>query len=352
MPSPRFSFGSFVLDPANRQLRQGDRIAHISSRYFDALALLVREQGQLVSKDRFHKEVWKGRPVTDEAITQCITALRKQLGDDASRPRFIETVPKHGYRFVAPVERASDSDATATARTPTRREERFVDVGAACALGGTIAGVVGGLLYGVAAALEAPQNGVLSILLVVTSITILIAAIGGGGVGFGIAAARFSLPNSWLASAAGGATGGLVVGASVKMLGIDALNLFFGQSPGDITGGVEGAVLGGAVGAGVWLSTRAHVRLSNAQRVAAAALGGAAAGAFITFFGGRLMVGSLELLARQFAGSRLRFDRIGQWFGEEAFGNVTQAIVGGLEGALFAACIVGAAILTLRRRAD
>ena len=43
-------------------------------------------------------------PVTDEALTQCIKTLRRQLGDDASRPRFIETVPKHGYRFIAPVE--------------------------------------------------------------------------------------------------------------------------------------------------------------------------------------------------------------------------------------------------------
>ena len=48
-------------------------------------------------------EVWRGIPVTDEALTQCIRTLRKQLGDDAARPRFIETVPKNGYRFVAPV---------------------------------------------------------------------------------------------------------------------------------------------------------------------------------------------------------------------------------------------------------
>src|SRR6185503_19790630 len=58
-----------------------------------------------ISKDRFLDEVWRGVPVTDEALTQCIKTLRRQLGDDAARPRFIETVPKHGYRFVAPVER-------------------------------------------------------------------------------------------------------------------------------------------------------------------------------------------------------------------------------------------------------
>ncbi|QIK95390.1 transcriptional regulator [Sphingomonas sp. HDW15A] len=96
-------FEGFTLDAAQRQLRRGDQTVDLSSRYFDALALLVAEQGRLVSKNRFLDEVWRGVPVTDEALTQCIRTLRRQLGDDASRPRFIETVPKHGYRFIAPV---------------------------------------------------------------------------------------------------------------------------------------------------------------------------------------------------------------------------------------------------------
>jgi DNA-binding winged helix-turn-helix (wHTH) protein len=97
-------FDRFILDPADRQLRDGGDPVELNSRYFDALALLVSEQGRLVSKDRFLEDVWRGVPVTDEALTQCIRTLRRQLGDDAARPRFIETVPKHGYRFIAPVE--------------------------------------------------------------------------------------------------------------------------------------------------------------------------------------------------------------------------------------------------------
>src|ERR687889_639627 len=101
-----FRFDRFLLDPANRQLsREGDPV-ELNGRYFDALLLLLAEAGQLVTKDRFLQEVWKGVPVTDEALTQCIKTLRRQLGDDASRPRFIETVPKHGYRFIAPVKAA------------------------------------------------------------------------------------------------------------------------------------------------------------------------------------------------------------------------------------------------------
>ena len=60
--------------------------------------------GQLITRDRFLDDVWSGIPVTDEALSQCIANLRRTLGDDASKPRFIETVPKHGYRFIAPVE--------------------------------------------------------------------------------------------------------------------------------------------------------------------------------------------------------------------------------------------------------
>ena len=93
-----------MLDPADRQLCRDGAPVEINARYLDALTLLVTEQGRLVTKDRFLDEVWRGVPVTDEALTQCIRTLRRQLGDDASRPRFIETVPKHGYRFVAAVD--------------------------------------------------------------------------------------------------------------------------------------------------------------------------------------------------------------------------------------------------------
>src|SRR3712207_2743120 len=103
-----FRFGRFLLDPRDRLLRRDDAPVELNARYLDALALLVREQGRLVSKSRFLEEVWRGVPVTDEALTQCIKTLRRQLGDDAARPRFIETVPKHGYRFVAPVQQVDD----------------------------------------------------------------------------------------------------------------------------------------------------------------------------------------------------------------------------------------------------
>src|SRR5688572_21220839 len=111
----RFRFDRFTLDPGDRQLRRDDAPVELNARYLDALGLLVGEAGKLVSKDRFHDEVWRGVPVTDEALTQCIKTLRRHLGDDAGNPRFIETVPKHGYRFIAPVELVDGEGAAAQA---------------------------------------------------------------------------------------------------------------------------------------------------------------------------------------------------------------------------------------------
>jgi hypothetical protein len=77
-------------------------------------------------------------------------------------------------------------------------------------------------------------------------------------------------------------------------------------------------------------------------------LAGGGAGVLIPLLGGRLMGGSLYLLARTFPDSRLRLDQIGALFGEQGFGPISQIVTGGLEGALFGGCIVGATIIARR----
>jgi hypothetical protein len=108
-------------------------------------------------------------------------------------------------------------------------------------------------------------------------------------------------------------------------------------------------LLGGAVGLGGWLANRgAH---SFRRRVAIAGGVGGVVGALIPLAGGRLMAGSLDLLARNVPGSRLRIDAIGRAFGEIGLGPIGQSATGALEGALFAACIV-AAMMRARRDLD
>ena len=352
MTPSSYRFDRFVLDPGQRQLRLDEQPVELSGRYFDALALLVGEPGKLISKDRFLEEVWRGVPVTDEALTQCIKTLRKQLGDSAAVPRFIETVPKHGYRFIAPVAEAESmvpptEPAPASVAAAPSPWMKVLLLGAAGTIGGGMAGLLGGLLYGFAGASQPlePGMGAASVLLVLVCLSIVAGLIGGAGVSFGVAAASLVRGRAWLWSLVGGAAGGLIVGAVAKLLGLDAFNLLFGRSPADITGAAEGALLGAAVGLGAWIAGSVLAARPLDQRIAVAGIAGGIAGLLIPLLGGRLMGGSLEVLARSFPGSRLRLDQIGGLFGESGFGTATQIATSGVEGVLFGSCVVGAMLL-------
>ncbi|HMG35216.1 MAG TPA: winged helix-turn-helix domain-containing protein [Blastocatellia bacterium] len=95
-----YRFDDFYLDGANRQLWRGDEPVSLNSKYLDVLLLLISDGGRLVEKQRIFDEVWQGVFVTDAALTQCIKDIRRQIGDDASNPRYIKTIPKHGYSFI------------------------------------------------------------------------------------------------------------------------------------------------------------------------------------------------------------------------------------------------------------
>jgi DNA-binding winged helix-turn-helix (wHTH) protein len=344
-----YRFEDFVLDPQDRRLSRGGATVELSPRYLDALTLLVREQGRLVTKDRFMDEVWRGVPVTDEALTQCIRTLRRQLGDDAARPRFIETAPKHGYRFIAPVEAtAAIAPAVPAAAAGTPDRWRLLAVlGGAGTLGGGAAGLIGGLVYGLVA--SPGGMGGSSVLLVLVVLTALIGLLGGAGVAFGMAATGLAAGRPTPSGILGGAGGGMIVGGFTELLGLDAFNLLVGRSPADITGGFEGALLGGAIGLGAWLGSRAAPSLPLRRSAAVAGLSAGIAGALIPLLGGRMMGGSLDLLARAFPGSRLRLDHLGALFGEAGFGPIAQSVTAGLEGMSFGACVVAAMILAHRR---
>ncbi|WP_308515356.1 winged helix-turn-helix domain-containing protein [Sphingomonas flavescens] len=317
----------------------------LSSRYLDALVLLVRQAGTLVTKDDFLDQVWAGVPVTDEALTQCIKSLRRALGDDAARPSFIETVPKHGYRFIAAVE---GGVARRPPALPIRESWRdTLLLAAAGTVGGGIAGFFGGIFYGFLGASRPlqPGLGAVSVLLVIMCLTIAVGLIGGAGVSFGVAIGRKLSARDWHTATIGGALGGLIVGAVVKLLGLDAFNLLFGRSPAGMTGALEGLILGAAVGLGIWIASR----MPGLRRSAAIAAGfGALAGLIIPLLGGRLMGGSLVLLAQTFPGSRLRLDQAGAILGEHGFGRVSQMVSGAFEGAVFCAGVVAATILAER----
>jgi DNA-binding winged helix-turn-helix (wHTH) protein len=341
-----YRFGEFLLDAEDRRLTRGGAAVDVNGRYFDALLLLVREAGRLVSKDRFMGEVWRGVPVTDEALTQCIRALRKALGDEASRPRMIETVPKHGYRFIGAVEAAEPAQVSQPDPVGAAGQfRRAVTLAAAGTVGGGMAGLIGGLIYGFAVP-GSGGAGRISMLLVIMCLCILVALIGAAGVSIGLAAASFRQRPSALRLTAGGAAGGALVGAVAQLLGIDAFTLLIGQAPVGITGAPEGAMIGAAVGLGASLALGPAARGSIRIGALLAAVPGIVAGFIISLMGGRMMLGSLELLSRTFPDSRLSLGHVGA---TAELAPLSLAISAAMEGGLFGACLVGAILLARRQ---
>ena len=99
-----YKFGDFLLNPADKRLlRDGTPVA-LPPKVFDTLLLLVESQARLVEKSEFLKRLWPDTFVEEVALAHCISHLRKALRDGRDDCRFIETVPKRGYRFLAAVE--------------------------------------------------------------------------------------------------------------------------------------------------------------------------------------------------------------------------------------------------------
>jgi DNA-binding winged helix-turn-helix (wHTH) protein/tetratricopeptide (TPR) repeat protein len=99
-----YLFESFELDEQSFCLTQDGVRVPLEPKSLRVLLLLVQSEGRLLEKDAILGAVWKDTFVEETTLTRAIALLRRQLGDDPRRPRFIETVPTLGYRFIAPVE--------------------------------------------------------------------------------------------------------------------------------------------------------------------------------------------------------------------------------------------------------
>lgn len=329
-------FGPFRLDPADRRLSRDGAPIELNARYLDALILLVEARGELVTKDRFMAEVWRGIPVTDEALTQAIRTLRRTLDDSAVAPRFIQTVPKHGYRFIAPIGQEDCAETAAPSGFEASRV-RFLRQVLAATGGAVLAGALVGLAYGLIAAAQ-PQpggGGAISLLLVLVLVCVFSAGVAGVGIGAGLAASQFVESRRWYWRVAGGALGGVTLGAFANVIGGDAFRLLFGQEVGGFAGATEGFILGGAVGLAAFLADHRQVRALSIAVVL-----GAAAGLAIALLDGRMMAGSLESLVTAFPASRFGLEAMSGALGESGFGPIGRALTSALEGAVFAAGLV------------
>src|SRR4029450_11144391 len=99
-------FGPFQLDVQERRLSRGAEVIPIRLKVFETLRVLVENAGRLVTKQELLDTVWPETAVEENNLNHNVSVLRKALGDRATGQQFIETVPRGGYRFVAPVEGA------------------------------------------------------------------------------------------------------------------------------------------------------------------------------------------------------------------------------------------------------
>jgi len=98
-----YEFGPFLLDPAERALTREGRPVPLTPKVFDLLVVLVESGGHLLGKKDLMEAVWPDSFVEEGNLTFTVSSLRKALGEDRKEPRYIETVPRSGYRFVADV---------------------------------------------------------------------------------------------------------------------------------------------------------------------------------------------------------------------------------------------------------
>lgn len=109
-----YQFGPYCVDATERILHKNGQEIVLTAKSFDVLLVLVQNSGHIVEKETFMREVWEGSFVEDSNITQNVSVLKKIFREDGDNHRYIETISKRGYRFIAPVKERWESAAFST----------------------------------------------------------------------------------------------------------------------------------------------------------------------------------------------------------------------------------------------
>jgi len=120
-------FGPYVLDPRSAELSARGRTIRLPEQPFLVLSALLDRSGELVTREELRQRLWSGETFVDfeHGLNVIIKRLRELLGDASDRPQFIETIPRHGYRFICPVERGDSSPTKPTPPKTAKHPIRF-----------------------------------------------------------------------------------------------------------------------------------------------------------------------------------------------------------------------------------
>src|SRR5579862_6331893 len=110
-----FRFGNFEVDTRAGEVRRGGLKLKLSGQPFDVLVALLEKPGQVVTREELHDKLWSQDTFVDfeHGLNKAVNKVREVLGDDADKPRFVETLPRRGYRFIAPIEGESPKQPVA-----------------------------------------------------------------------------------------------------------------------------------------------------------------------------------------------------------------------------------------------
>ena len=137
----RVRFGVFELDLAARQLRKGGTRIKLQEQPFRILALLTQRPAELVTREELRERLWSEDTFVefDHSLNTAIQKIRQALGDSATTPRFVETIPKVGYRFIAPVE-ANRASPPPEPRAASRHTSSWLAIAVLAVVAAALAG--------------------------------------------------------------------------------------------------------------------------------------------------------------------------------------------------------------------
>jgi TolB-like protein/DNA-binding winged helix-turn-helix (wHTH) protein len=136
---PPIRFGVFELDPGSGELRKAGILVHLPPQPARVLAMLASHPGEIITRNQIREQLWDEDTHVDfdHGLNQCIAQIRGALSDDAGTPRYVQTLPRRGYRFVARVERNERPQATngpGAPVSPARRRRWYWLLSAAVAV--------------------------------------------------------------------------------------------------------------------------------------------------------------------------------------------------------------------------
>jgi DNA-binding winged helix-turn-helix (wHTH) protein len=111
-----FRLGEWTINPESGRVRSGEKETVLQPQVMQLLVYFAEHPREVISLDQMIESVWSGKPMTSSSVYNALNAIRSALGDDTRNPRYLETIPRRGYRLIAEVAESPESPTTTSTR--------------------------------------------------------------------------------------------------------------------------------------------------------------------------------------------------------------------------------------------